>query len=260
MAKCASRCRRGSCCLLLVWAGAIAGCARPADTADSLQKRGIAFKDAGKYDSALDAFSRAIQEKPSDPGLLNSRAMAYVMLDNYDLAIADFDRALALDTAYALAVKNRARVNFYLGRYQQSAADFRRGAALDPGNLYVSIWLYLALQRLDGTGASELASGIARADSLWPLPIANYLRGTLSEAQLDSVVKITDTGGTRPNECHSFYVAERAFMNGDLAQARERYERTIQHCDPTVTEPHASRAQLDRMAPAPSGTAETRRN
>ncbi|MEO7996055.1 MAG: hypothetical protein ABI852_01355 [Gemmatimonadaceae bacterium] len=225
----------------------LASCAG-SDTAQDHAKRGLEFKTKEQYPEALEEFNKALAKSPEEAEILNSRALIYAITHQFDLALKDFDHAITMNPNYALAIKNRGRVHFYVGNYREAADDMRKGGAVDPKNLYVGIWQYLAQQRLGEDGMSELAAGMQRADSTaWPMPIAKFINGTFTEAQLDSAALLSNTTAPQPNLCHAFYPAEHALVKHDTALARTRYDAVEKHCVKTSTEYLATVEQLSRL-------------
>lgn len=225
----------------------LASCSR-SDSVQDYAKRGLDFKTKEQYPEALEEFNKALAKSPDEAEILNSRALIYALMLKFDLALKDFDHAIRLKPDYALAIKNRGRVNFYVGNFREAADDMRKGGTMDPKNLYVGIWQYLAQQRLGEDGMGELLTGMQRADSsAWPMPIAKFIAGSFSEAQLDSAALLSNLTAPQPNLCHTFYPAERALVKHDTALAKARYDAVEKHCVKTSTEYLATEAQLARM-------------
>ena len=226
---------------------AVAACNQPDAAPADLLKKGMEFKNQGDYAHALEQFNLALAKTPEDPSLLNTRGTTYMIMGQYDSALKDLSKAIELRPDYALAIKTRGRVHFFLGHYAEATTDLRRGAELDPKNLYVSIWLDLALQRQGQDGAAALAAGMARADSTWPLPIAKYLSGKSTAQQLDSAAGASSAGASRVTLCTMFYVGEQALAQHDTTQARAQFTEAKTKCSPTATEFHAASGELIRL-------------
>lgn len=64
---------------------------------DSERESGDDYFTAGKYEQAIDAYSRELQMKPNNVNLLYSRARAHEELGNYDAAMEDFQTAMKQD-------------------------------------------------------------------------------------------------------------------------------------------------------------------
>eukprot|EP00285_Hemiselmis_virescens_P015455 CAMPEP_0173393420 /NCGR_PEP_ID=MMETSP1356-20130122/22095_1 /TAXON_ID=77927 ORGANISM="Hemiselmis virescens, Strain PCC157" /NCGR_SAMPLE_ID=MMETSP1356 /ASSEMBLY_ACC=CAM_ASM_000847 /LENGTH=410 /DNA_ID=CAMNT_0014351431 /DNA_START=163 /DNA_END=1392 /DNA_ORIENTATION=- len=61
---------------------------------------GNALYKAGKYQEAVDAYTKAIEKDPTEPMFFGNRAAALMMLKKYDDALADSKAAVALDVSF----------------------------------------------------------------------------------------------------------------------------------------------------------------
>jgi DnaJ family protein C protein 7 len=66
------------------------------EDAESLKEKGNAAFKAGKYGSAVDLYTKAIDMSPSEPTYHSNRAAAYMSLKQFRKALADCQQALAL--------------------------------------------------------------------------------------------------------------------------------------------------------------------
>ena len=82
---------------------------RHADSVGDVRTGNAAFGD-GRYEAAVEAFSRAILAGDLEPEALaitfNNRGVAYSELGDYDRAIADYRQALTLVPGDPTAIKN----------------------------------------------------------------------------------------------------------------------------------------------------------
>jgi tetratricopeptide (TPR) repeat protein len=161
-----------------------------------LSVRGDAYLAAGDHESALAAYSKALELKPGDPAVLRSLGVVYTRLRDYTRAIEQFRRSLATDPGDpqvliglgfalmqqgdldgAMAAHRRAIATspwdpagyanlalVYLGRGQAVPAidTLRQALALDPGLADAYFLLgraYAALGRFD-EAAAELERGL----------------------------------------------------------------------------------------------------
>jgi len=99
--------------------------------AQELKERGNdAFRD-GKFISAIDLYSQAIELCPTAINFSN-RAMAHLKLENYGSAICDAEEAIKLDPEYIKAYYRRGSANFALGKYKDALADFKSVCKMKP--------------------------------------------------------------------------------------------------------------------------------
>ena len=113
-----------------------------ADSVGEVRTGNAAFGD-GRYEAAVEAFTRAILAGDLDPEALaitfNNRGVAYSELGDYDRAIADYGQALTLVPGDRTAIKNlriahirRAAAAARLGEQAAGAADYDRAIELEP--------------------------------------------------------------------------------------------------------------------------------
>src|SRR6266581_6773705 len=94
--------------------------------------RGIAFKEKGLYDEALNAFSQAVRVDPDNAEAYQERGFIYFLRRDYEQAVADFSRAVNLDPLLFPAMYNRAAVFTLTGRYGEAIGDYSRIIAQNP--------------------------------------------------------------------------------------------------------------------------------
>lgn len=99
---------------------------------------GMAYKELGELEAALDAFERAVAIDRLDyPWSHVNIAMLLVDLERYDAAVNAALRALEIlpDDAWALAMLGRAHLG--LGEMAQALDALRQAAALEPGDMRI---------------------------------------------------------------------------------------------------------------------------
>ena len=127
-----------------------AGCQKSvlADPQDSQDLAG-----GGQYgDRSVEAYSRAIDQKPDDADAYFGRGFAYSLQGQYGLAVKDYSKAIELNPDYALAYENRGTVKYRLGLFHAAVDDFTRAIEIKPdyalayGN---RAWAYYSLKDYD---------------------------------------------------------------------------------------------------------------
>lgn len=113
-------------------------------TADLLQQRkqeavvqkdrGNAYFKEGKYEAAVECYSRGMEADGTNALLPANRAMAFLKLHRFSEAEQDCSAALALDAAYTKAFARRATARAALGRIREAKEDFEQVLKLEPGN------------------------------------------------------------------------------------------------------------------------------
>ena len=147
-----------------------------ADGVSDVRTGNAAYGD-GRYEAAVDAFTRAILAGDLEPSALavtfNNRGVAYSELGDYDRAIADYGEALALAPGDATTIRNlriahirRAAAAARLGDRAAAQADYDRAIQLEPAHPLAYLRRgQLALER--GDRAAAIAD-LTRARELDP--------------------------------------------------------------------------------------------
>jgi tetratricopeptide (TPR) repeat protein len=154
----------------------LASTAARADSLGDVRTGNAAFAD-GRYEAAVDAFSRAILAGDLNHEALaitfNNRGVAYSELGDYDRAIGDYGQALALVPGDATAIRNlriayirRAAASARLGDRAAAVADYDRAIELEPNHPLAYLRRgQLALERGDRAAA---VADLTRARDLDP--------------------------------------------------------------------------------------------
>ena len=69
--------------------------------------RGLAYKNKGQYDRAMQDYDQAIRFNPKDADSFVVRGNAYYDKKQYDQAIEDYDQAIKINPDYTLAIRKR---------------------------------------------------------------------------------------------------------------------------------------------------------
>jgi len=99
----------------------------------------------GRYELAIEAYTRAIVSGELDPGELaivyNNRGVAYNAIGDYDHAIADYQEALSLQPGDPTTLRNlrialtrRAVAAANAGKYDEALADLGKAIELEPSH------------------------------------------------------------------------------------------------------------------------------
>uniref|UniRef100_A0A665TI56 RNA polymerase II-associated protein 3 n=1 Tax=Echeneis naucrates TaxID=173247 RepID=A0A665TI56_ECHNA len=91
------------------------------------------FKD-GKYDDAIECYTRGMGADPFNPVLPTNRATAFFRLKKYAVAESDCNLAIALDSNYFKAYARRGAARFALKQCESALEDYEMVLKLDPGN------------------------------------------------------------------------------------------------------------------------------
>lgn len=96
--------------------------------------RGNAYFKEGKYEAAVECYSKGMEADGTNALLPANRAMAYLKLHRYGEAEQDCSAAIALDATYTKAFARRATARAALGRIREAKEDFEQVLKLEPGN------------------------------------------------------------------------------------------------------------------------------
>ncbi|KAJ8411293.1 hypothetical protein AAFF_G00172990 [Aldrovandia affinis] len=91
------------------------------------------FKE-GKYEAAVECYTRGMDADATNALLPANRAMAYLKLQRYSEAEDDCSKAIALDASYTKAFARRGSSRAALGKLREAKEDFEQVLKLEPGN------------------------------------------------------------------------------------------------------------------------------
>lgn len=94
--------------------------------------KGAQLLDAGRFDDALDAFSRAIALDPSFAEAFNQRAVVHYECDRFDRCIDDCDQAIELLPCHFGAWSGKGHALLQLGRFEDAADCYRKALEIHP--------------------------------------------------------------------------------------------------------------------------------
>ncbi|XP_062439915.1 RNA polymerase II-associated protein 3 isoform X2 [Rhea pennata] len=95
---------------------------------------GNAYFKEGKYEAAIECYTRGIAADGTNALLPANRAMAYLKIQKYEEAEDDCTQALLLDASYSKAFARRGAARVALGKLKEAMQDFEAVLQLEPGN------------------------------------------------------------------------------------------------------------------------------
>ena len=95
-------------------------------------EKGNEFANRRAFDSAIEAYTKAVTLDPRYARAYNNRGTVYADKGQYKTAVTDYDRAIALDANSAFAYNNRGIAYADTGRFEQALGDFDMAVRLDP--------------------------------------------------------------------------------------------------------------------------------
>lgn len=96
-------------------------------------EEGTRLGKKGEYETAAQAYSRAIDLNPGYTDAYTFRALTYLKLGNFDRAVMDLDKVIALDPT-ADSYRTRADVYARNGYLDKAIKDYDKLLELDPGS------------------------------------------------------------------------------------------------------------------------------
>ncbi|XP_041321494.1 RNA polymerase II-associated protein 3 [Pyrgilauda ruficollis] len=149
-----------------------------------LKQKAIAEKDLGngyfkegKYEAAIECYTRGIAADGTNALLPANRAMAYLKIEKYKEAEDDCTQALLLDASYSKAFARRGAARVALGKLKEAIEDFEAVLKLEPGNKQ-------AINELTKI-RNELAEKEQKTHQEYPAVL-------IKEAEIKNIVKVID--------------------------------------------------------------------
>jgi tetratricopeptide (TPR) repeat protein len=96
--------------------------------------RGVAFKEAGQLDRAVEDYNTAIALRPTEYIAYNNRGVVFYEAGQFDRAIQDFNASILLKPSNADTYTNRGRVFKDMGQRERAIEDFDKAITLNPVN------------------------------------------------------------------------------------------------------------------------------
>jgi serine/threonine protein kinase len=100
--------------------------------ANGWSRKGVGFKNLGKYQKAIECFDKAIKIDKDDHKVYLNRGLAHHLLSQYEKAITDYEKVIELNPWYAKAYNNRGNAHLRLGKYEKAIEDYEKAMALNP--------------------------------------------------------------------------------------------------------------------------------
>ena len=103
-----------------------------AQDATKLIEKGVNKAKKGKYEKAVELFSKAIEVDPNNFKAWHLRGVSKAIQNLHEEALSDFDRALSIYPEFKNGYLNRGITKMELTDYQGSIDDFTKAISLDP--------------------------------------------------------------------------------------------------------------------------------
>jgi len=108
--------------------------AYPVQVPIAYYNRGVAYKQAGRYDEAFRDYTKTIELDPAFSGAYLNRGLLYYAARDYAAAIKDYERAIELDPTNANIYINRGNAHIMSGDMQAGIGDLNSAIRVEPQN------------------------------------------------------------------------------------------------------------------------------
>ncbi|XP_077449936.1 RNA polymerase II-associated protein 3 [Stigmatopora argus] len=146
--------------------------------------RGNAYFKEGKYDAAVECYTRGVEADRTNVLLSANRAMAYLKLERFKEAEEDCTLAISLDNTYSKAFARRATARLALGNLEEAQKDFQEVLKLEPGNKQAQTELQKLQNDVVHAGLLQTSEGSQRR-TVQPVDKAAHLRSTKPLRRID---------------------------------------------------------------------------
>ncbi|XP_025333179.1 RNA polymerase II-associated protein 3 [Canis lupus dingo] len=100
----------------------------------ALKEKGNKYFKQGKYDEAIECYTKGMDADPYNPVLPTNRASAYFRLKKFAVAESDCNLAIALNRSYTKAYTRRGAARFALQKLEDAKKDYEKVLELEPNN------------------------------------------------------------------------------------------------------------------------------
>jgi tetratricopeptide (TPR) repeat protein len=219
--------------------------------------RGLALKESGRFDEAIEDFEKTIALDPSRNKAYDNLADVYFKAGLFEKSIAYLDKSIAIDPADAEAYNNRGVVFDRMGRFDRAFADYDRAISLDPSfwNPYINRGLIFykmgQLERAIADFDYAISLNPAQAEAYYNRGLVFDKMGQLDKARADYDRAIF----LNPKDVDAWNTRGLIFYKkGQLDRAIEDFDRAISLA-PAYSESYYNRGlafqksgQLDKAA------------
>ncbi|XP_068162802.1 RNA polymerase II-associated protein 3 [Antennarius striatus] len=203
--------------------------------------RGNAYFKEGKYEAAVECYSRGIEADAMNVLLSANRAMAFLKLAKYDEAEADCTKAIYLDSTYSKAFARRATARVALGKLQEAKQDFQEVLKLEPGNKQALNELQKLQIAMGSDSIRHTPDGTQRR-TIQPVDKPAHLRSTKPLRRID----IKEVSG-KESVSEVASVGSKPFIQEVMGEAEDE-------SSPRSSSPSAKMIKIEEISEIPSCT------
>lgn len=205
--------------------------------------RGNAYFKEGKYEAAVECYTRGMEADHMNVLLPANRAMAYLKLEKFKEAEEDCTKAIFLDSTYSKAFARRGTARVALGKLEEARQDFQQLLKLEPGNKQALNELQKLQMDTGSSGRLQAVNG-SQMRTVQPIDKPTHLRSTKPLRRIDIeeisgkvVVPEGESGASKP-----------------LVQ--EVVKEVEEGSSPLSTSPSAKMIKIEELSEVPSQASE----
>ncbi|KAJ4921778.1 hypothetical protein JOQ06_025946 [Pogonophryne albipinna] len=208
-------------------------------TQEAPTDRGNAYFKEGKYEAAVECYSRGMEADSLNVLLPANRAMAFLKLERYKEAEEDCTKALSLDRTYTKAFARRATARVALGKLQEARQDFQEMLKLEAGNKQALTELQKLHMGAAPSGLLQTADGSHRR-TVQPIDKPTHLQSAKPLRR----IKIEEVSGE--------VTVSEGESEGSKLLIKEVMKEAEDDSSPLSTSPSAKVIKMEELADVPS--------
>jgi stress-induced-phosphoprotein 1 len=104
----------------------------------SLKDLGNAEFKAKNFEKAIEIYTDALNETPTDHTILGNRAMAYSNLQKFEEMLKDAEKCIEIKPDWGKGYHRKGAALHKLGKFEESAEAYSKGLSIDPKNASMS--------------------------------------------------------------------------------------------------------------------------
>lgn len=108
---------------------------------NQLKEKGNAALSMGRYEEAVEHYTKAIALDPSNHVLFSNRSAAHAKSENYSAALEDANQTVKLNPSWSKGYSRKGSALAYLGKLDEAMAAYEKGLELEPGNAQLAAGL-----------------------------------------------------------------------------------------------------------------------
>ncbi|XP_042533637.1 RNA polymerase II-associated protein 3 isoform X2 [Dipodomys spectabilis] len=213
---------------------------------------GNAFFKEGKYERAIECYTRGIAADGANALLPANRAMAYLKIQKYEEAERDCTQAITLDGSYSKAFARRGTARTFLGKLNEAKQDFEMVLLLEPGNKQAVTELSKLKKELIEKGHWDdvFLDSTQRQNVVKPIDKAPHLRSArpLKKVLIEETGNLIETVDVQESstgmDSHPVHVTNAGAASGSVGKKSSSPE----DCLPTSDTPRAKVLKIEEIS------------